>query len=120
MGKVGAKATRASRTFDGKWVKTMVLSRPKRRASGTAARNGERQEEVRSKKQDGERRERHAKSQMEEERHQALHHQPSGQRVDAEERGQPPHDAARAIKPRRKTLPQALDLDRRTLRRFHR
>lgn len=28
-----------SRTFEGRCVKTMVLSRPKRRASGTAARN---------------------------------------------------------------------------------
>ena len=39
MGKVGAKATRASRIFDGRWVNTIVLSRPKRRASGAAARN---------------------------------------------------------------------------------
>src|SRR5258706_235573 len=32
-------STRASKTFDGRWVKTIVLSSPKRRASGTAARN---------------------------------------------------------------------------------
>jgi hypothetical protein len=36
---MGARAIRASRAFDGRWVKTIVLRRPKRRASGTAARN---------------------------------------------------------------------------------
>src|SRR5207247_688761 len=39
MGKEGAKATKASRIFEGRWVNTIVLSSPKRRASGTAARN---------------------------------------------------------------------------------
>ncbi len=80
----------------------------------------ERREEIGSKEQSGERRERNTKAQVKEKRHQALHHQPSGQRVDTEERGQPPHDAARAMQLRSKALPQALDLDGRTHRRFHR
>jgi len=34
---VGANANAMRSTLDGRWVKTMVLIRPNRRASGTAA-----------------------------------------------------------------------------------
>jgi hypothetical protein len=54
----------------------------------------ERREEISPKEQDGERRKRNTEALEKVERHQALHHQPSSQRIHAEQCCQSQHDAA--------------------------
>ena len=96
LAKVGMKGTASSSTFDGRCVKTMVLSRPKRSATRVATRNERAESRLVPKKSAPERLRPGAEAQVEPVGEEALDDEAAGERVESLQAGELQHDAARA------------------------
>ena len=105
-GRFGISGTRISSRFDGRWVKTIVLTRPIRAAIRAADRLRHGRQQVGPEEDPAEQRRLDAVAQVEPVGHQALGHEPAGERVDREQGGQAqrrcPCDRPR---PRRRRIP---------------
>ena len=89
MGSSGtSRGTSIGRIVLGRWVKTIVLSSPKRRASHGAARNESAEKQVGAEEERAQHLKVRLKTQVEEERQQGQPNQPTRERIHAEERRQ--------------------------------
>ena len=98
IGKFGISGTRISKTFDGRWVKTIVLTRPKRGKPG-GVQCGEAGQQVGAEKDAAQDRRRNAKPLVEPVGGDALNHEAAAERVEGEQPGQLQHHAPRAVEP---------------------
>ena len=108
--------TRISSTFDGRWVKTIVLIRPIRAAIRAADERRHRGQQVRAEEDRAEDRRLDAVPEVEPVGHQALRDEPATEGVDREE--QPTAERRRRCErpsPRRRRIPSSARRPRRRL-----
>ena len=108
--------TRISSTFDGMWVKTIVLIEPEPGRDPCRRQRRDRGQQVREEEDRAEDRGLDAVLEMEPVGHQALRDEPAAEGVDREQDRQLEHDAAStAPRPKRRRMPSVDDGRRRRL-----
>ena len=104
QGRFGINGTSINRTFDGRWVNTIVLIRPKRRASQTAAKRRQSGQHVGSEEDAAQRNRFHPKPDVEPVGHHALDNESATEGIQGKKSGQTSDDAFRLMQTESATL----------------